>query len=205
MTSEYQYTDWRPSHTHGYLWPVVRQLLSSHLPKGAPIFELGCGNGAFTAELSRQGYRVVGVDPSTSGIALGKEKWPDLDIDVGSGYDDLRSKYGTFSAVISLEVIEHVYAPRDFARTVFDLLTPDGFAIISTPFHGYLKNVLLEVTNKMDRHLGPLKDNGHIKFWSVRTLTALLHEVGFRAIDFDFAGRFYPFSKSMVAIARHPG
>jgi 2-polyprenyl-6-hydroxyphenyl methylase/3-demethylubiquinone-9 3-methyltransferase len=204
MISEYRYFDWRPLHTEAYLWPVVCRQLSTHFPARARVFDLGCGNGAFAAELSNRGYQVVGVDPSTSGIAQGKSKRPELDIHVGSGYDDLPSRFGTFSVVVSLEVIEHVYAPRDFARTIFNLLEPGGIAIISTPYHGYSKNLTLALAGKMDPHFSPLKDHGHIKFWSVRTLSALLAEIGFVDIRFTFAGRFYPLSKSMIAIARRP-
>src|SRR6185312_11696355 len=104
---------------------------------------------------------------------------PDLNLRVGSAYDDLRARFGTFPFVLSLEVIEHVYEPRRFAQAVFHLLEPGGLAIISTPYHSYLKNVALAVSGKMDSHFTALWDGGHIKFWSRSTLTVLLKEAGF--------------------------
>jgi 2-polyprenyl-6-hydroxyphenyl methylase/3-demethylubiquinone-9 3-methyltransferase len=73
--------------------------------------------------------------------------------------------------VISLEVVEHVYAPRSFAATIFDLLEPGGIAVLSTPYHGYLKNLAIAALNGFDKHVNPLWDYGHIKFWSQRTLS----------------------------------
>ena len=119
----------------------------------------------------------------------------------GSCYDDLKAKYGCFPVILSLEVVEHVYYPRKFARCLFDLCEDGGRAIISTPCHGYLKNLALAVTGKLDAHFTALWDHGHIKFWSRRTLTSLLQAAGFRRIDFVLVGRIPPFAKSMIAIA----
>ena len=107
--------------------------------------------------------------------------------------------------MISLEVVEHVYAPRDYARTLFDPVEPGGAAIISTPYHGYLKNLALAVTGTMDAHFTALWDHGHIKFWSIPTLTTLLLEAGFETPRFERVGRVPPLAKSMIAIASRKG
>ena len=122
----------------------------------------------------------------------------------GSAYDDLATQYGQFPVVLSLEVVEHVYAPRRYVRTVFALLTAGGTAIISTPFHGYWKNLALALTGRMDDHFTALWDHGHIKFWSKRTLSMLLEEAGFVSVRFELTGRIRPLAKSMIAIARKP-
>jgi 2-polyprenyl-6-hydroxyphenyl methylase/3-demethylubiquinone-9 3-methyltransferase len=87
---------------------------------------------------------------------------------------------------------------------LFALLESDGTAIVSTPYHGYLKNVALAVSGKMDRHFIALWDHGHIKLWSRETLTTLLQEVGFEQPRFLRVGRLPPLAKSMIAIARKP-
>ncbi|MER9791299.1 class I SAM-dependent methyltransferase [Mesorhizobium sp. M0213] len=137
---------------------------------------MGCGNGSVASELSEK-YSVVGIDASSSAV-----QWPiartQPQIEIGSAYDDLSAKYGTFDTVLSLEVVEHLYDPRAFARNIFNLLEPGGTAIISTPYHGYAKNLMLAVTGKMDNHFWALWDGGHIKFWSIKTLGMLLEEVG---------------------------
>ena len=97
-----------------------------------------------------------------------------------------------------------MYAPRWYVRTVFDLLTAGETAIISTPFHGYWKNLTLALTGRTDDHFTALWDHGHIKFWSKRTLSMLLEEAGFVSVRFELAGRIRPLAKSMIAIARKP-
>lgn len=165
------------------------------------LFDLGCGNGSVAAHFADAGFEVVGVDPSTDGIAQGRKAYPHLALHEGSAYDDLASQYGTFPFVISLEVVEHVYSPRQYASTLFDLVEPGGIAIISTPYHGYLKNLALAIAGRWDSHLNPLWDHGHIKFWSIEALRCLLEETGFESVQFERVGRIPALAKSMIAIA----
>jgi 2-polyprenyl-3-methyl-5-hydroxy-6-metoxy-1,4-benzoquinol methylase len=193
--------------SHNYLLPAVRQLLGSLrvTPAKQRLFELGSGNGSVANALTQLGWAVTGVDSSIEGTAQDQAAYPELKLSIGSAYDDLAAQYGQFPVVLSLEVIEHVYAPRAYIRTVFDLLDSGGTAIISTPYHGYWKNLALALTGKMDAHFTALWDNGHIKFWSIRTLDELLHEAGFVDIRFERVGRVPALAKSMIAIARKPG
>ena len=201
--SGYRYNDGDHSSSHGFLLPALRAELAK-LPPGMPrrAFDLGCGNGSIAAALSRDGWDVTGVDPSQEAIAQARQHHPALRLENGSAYEDLASRFGRFPVVYSLEVVEHVYAPRDYARHLFDLVEPGGGVIVSTPYHGYLKNLAMAVTGKMDAHFTALWDHGHIKFWSVRTLTILLEEAGFRDLRFLRVGRIPPLAKSMIAIAR---
>jgi 2-polyprenyl-3-methyl-5-hydroxy-6-metoxy-1,4-benzoquinol methylase len=199
--SGYIYTDAAPAHTHSYLLPIVDRALAEMAAKS--VFDLGCGNGSVVKRLSKS-FEVIGVDYSASGIAEARAAFPGLRFEHRSAYEDLAAEFGQFDAVVSLEVVEHLFDPRTFARRIFDLLRPGGGAVISTPFHGYWKNIALASTGKMDAHFTALWDGGHIKFWSVRTLRMLLEEAGFVDIRFKRAGRIRALAKSMIAIARRP-
>jgi 2-polyprenyl-6-hydroxyphenyl methylase/3-demethylubiquinone-9 3-methyltransferase len=104
--------------------------------------------------------------------------------------------------VVSLEVIEHCFDPRRFARTFYNLIATGGVGILSTPYHGYLKNLALAVMGKWDDHLTVLWDGGHIKFFSIATLRTLLEETGFNNIRFVRVGRIQLLAKSMIAVVR---
>ena len=200
----YPYHNAAASHTQAYLWPLVmREVEAAARERGdRRVFDLGCGNGAFAAMLRTNGYNVTGVDPSRDGIREALTAHPDLNLHHGSSEDDLASAYGRFPIVTSLEVVEHVYAPREFVARIHDLLLPGGTAIISTPYHGYVKNLALALTGKLDAHFTALWDHGHIKFWSKKTLSILLREAGFSSPRFVLAGRIPPLAKSMIAVAK---
>jgi 2-polyprenyl-6-hydroxyphenyl methylase/3-demethylubiquinone-9 3-methyltransferase len=168
------------------------------------IFDLGCGNGSHAQWLSEQGYRVTGVDPSASGIAKAQRAFPNLQFETATTGDDLAARFGTFPVVISLEVVEHCFSARRFATSCYTLLEPGGALICSTPYHGYIKNLALSLVGGWDRHHTSLDDGNHIKFFSVRTLGALLRAAGFRGIRFVRVGRIPPLAKSMIAIAIKP-
>ena len=189
---------------HDYILPAAFSEMSKLNLTGdeKQVFELGCGNGSVAQQFSLEGWSVTGVDPSTEGIAQAHSSYPDLNLNQGSAYDDLRSKYGEFPVVTSFEVVEHVYSPRLYAATLFSLLKPGGTAIISTPYHGYWKNLTIAIIGKMDTHFTALWDHGHIKFWSKKTISILLKEAGFIDIRFCLVGRIPLLAKSMVVIAK---
>lgn len=204
--SGYTYEDSELNNSHAYLVPSLLNILSSlSLPlHDRRVFELGCGNGAVAAVLAEQGYQTVGIEVSTQGLEQARRRYPHLSLQPGSAYDDLATTYGRFPIVLSLEVVEHLYAPRVFAKTLYDLVEPSGTAIVSTPYHGYWKNLALALTGRMDAHFTALWDHGHIKFWSMMTLSTLLVEAGFHDISFRRVGRIPALAKSMIAIAKKP-
>lgn len=184
---------------HAYLLPAVESIVASRRP--ARIFDLGCGNGVVANGLSKYAP-VTGVDLSVSGVQIAHKKFPHLNIHVGSVYDDLAGRYGTFPVVVSLEVVEHLYDPRTYAKRMFDLVEAGGAAIVSAPYHGYWKNLAIALSGRFDFHFSALWDGGHIKFWSVNTLRVLLQETGFSRIEFMRVGRVPALAKSMIAIAQ---
>ena len=200
--TEYQYTSSQIAWDNAYLWTSVEKLLKAEKKHANRLFELGCGNGVSADAASKIGFDVVGVDTSQSGISFATEQFPNVQFSLGSAYDDLVSQYGTFPVVMSLEVIEHCFEPRKYARTIYDLLEENGTAIISTPYHGYIKNLAIALLGKSDAHWTALWDGGHIKFWSQATLNELLKEVGFSSVEFIRVGRIPPLAKSMIAVVK---
>lgn len=65
-----------------------------------------------------------------------------------------------------------------------------------------MKNLVLSVMDKWDKHADPLWDGGHIKLWSKKTLSQLLTEQGFTVTDFVGCGRLPYLWKSMIIKAK---
>ena len=191
---------------HHYLLGPVKKLIKDLAPRGH-VLDLGCGNGYVTNELAKAGHKVSGIDLSASGIKIAQQAFPGIDFRCGNVEEDLvpgAFPADSFEAIVSTEVVEHVYQPRQFAKNAFRLLRPGGHLIVSTPYHGYLKNLVLALTGKMDTHFTALWDGGHIKFWSRATLSQLLTEQGFTGIRFIGVGRVPYIWKSMILVARKP-
>jgi 2-polyprenyl-3-methyl-5-hydroxy-6-metoxy-1,4-benzoquinol methylase len=178
------------SHMHCHFMPQIFALVGD-LPSGTRVLDVGCGNGFSCGQFLARGCRVVGIDLSEQGITQARQAHPDGRFEVLAADENVLENLGEapFDLVISTEVVEHLYAPRAWANGCFHALKPGGSLICSTPYHGYLKNLLLSVLGKWDSHADPLWDGGHIKLWSRKTLTRLLTEAGFESVVFRGAGR----------------
>ncbi len=163
------------------------------------ILDLGCGNGSLSNLIAQQGYEVVGVEDSEQGVAIARQSFPDCNFIKASIYDLPYSELAnSFDIVISAEVIEHLLYPRELVRAAKKCLKPNGRLILTTPYHGYLKNLVLATSGKMDSHFTSLWDGGHVKFFSVATLRQLLETENYADIQFKFSGRIPLIWKSML-------
>ncbi len=201
----YGWTTPQAPHTASYLLPAVIDALRS---AGARrVLDLGCGNGALCAALASAGFDCVGADADAGGIAIASSAHPRLRFHRIGMHDDpaaLLAETGRFDAVVSTEVIEHLYSPQLLPRFAAALLEPSGRLVLTTPYHGYLKNLALSLAGKWDHHHTALWHGGHIKFWSRATLTRLLHDEGFAVSGFRGVGRLPWLWKSMLIVARRP-
>jgi SAM-dependent methyltransferase len=195
----YGWTSTAPMQAHNFLWPAIERLLPGDAKK---VLDIGCGNGFLASRLAQKGYAVTGIDVSPDGVVLAKKAYPDLVFEVASAYDNLTDRFGDdFDLVVSSEVIEHLYFPEILLRSAYSLLRVGGSLIVTTPYHGYLKNLALSLANKWDEHHNVQWEGGHIKFFSIDTLDSMLRSAGFRNVKFSNAGRVRWLWKSIVCRA----
>lgn len=175
--------------------------------QGKRILDVGCGNGFWAQKLQDLGASVVGIDGSTEGIQIARELHPKIRFEQLLATDTLLAdlREPAFDAILSVEVVEHVFDPRGFVKSCVGALKPGGTLVLTTPYHGYLKNLALSVAGKWDFHLNPLWDGGHIKFWSRDTLGKLMTEMGLVDIKFGGFGRVPYIWMGMVMSGRKPG
>jgi 2-polyprenyl-3-methyl-5-hydroxy-6-metoxy-1,4-benzoquinol methylase len=179
--------------------PMLLDAVRSELPPPPlQILDFGCGNGWIAAQLTAAGYDVDGYDPDAGAIAIALRAYPDITF-----LRKLPKK--TYDAVVSTEVVEHVYDAHAWASACRAAVRPSGLLICSTPYHGYLKNLALSLTGRWDRHFHPLRTGGHIKFWSFATLRVLLEQHGFTVRRAAGVGRMPLLWKSMLISATASG
>lgn len=190
----------------GYLNAAVLAALESHRDplRVRRLLDIGCGNGAFMRWAGRNAWDTVGLEPSEDGHALATSLGSC--VFKGGVYDSdlLPTLPGPFPYAVSMEVVEHLYYPRRWAAFVFAALQPGGIAVVTTPYHGYLKNLVLAASGRLDGHFHALWDHGHIKFFSVRSLSTLVSEAGFVIRDIRRIGRIPALAKSMLFVLQRP-
>jgi 2-polyprenyl-3-methyl-5-hydroxy-6-metoxy-1,4-benzoquinol methylase len=197
---KYGWSDTRPTYSQRYLLPVVLRLSQPLAP--LRVLDVGVGNGSYLPWWLKQGWSVSAMEPDKPGFEIAKS----VDgVDVRHlGVDaKLPAEWrGAFDLVISLEVVEHLYAPSDLVKCMRSALKTGGHAIVSTPYHGYVKNLALSIANRWDAHHHPERVGGHIKFWSRSSLTSVFEAGGLQAVGFRGAGRLPYLWNSMVMVFR---
>jgi cyclopropane-fatty-acyl-phospholipid synthase len=103
------------------------------LRKGMRVLELGCGWCSFAAfAAERYGVSVVGYNVSREQVAWARERYPHLPIELR--LEDYRNATGTYDAVVSIGLMEHV-GPKNY-RAYMELvdrcLAPGGVAFVHT-------------------------------------------------------------------------
>lgn len=146
---------------------VIRTVISEIrdvLP--AVVLDLGCGSGYLCGKLLDMGCNVTGVDADSRKISDAREMYPGCnfvraDIEELSPADFSRP----YDVVLATEVLEHLYSPHRLVKLTRGVLRDEGIIVLSTPYHGYLKNLVIALLNKWDDHHNPVRRGGHIKFW----------------------------------------
>jgi cyclopropane-fatty-acyl-phospholipid synthase len=103
------------------------------LRAGMRVLDLGCGWGGFAAfAAERYGATVTGYTVSQEQVRWAKDHYPQLPIDIR--LDDYRNATGTFDAVVSIGLMEHVGWKnyRGYMQLVDRLLAPGGVAFVHT-------------------------------------------------------------------------
>ncbi len=189
-----------PTQANNYLLPAILKLIPNEKPLS--ILDAGCGNGFIAGELSRLGHTVIGIDIANDGIDIAKNAYPDVQFETWSVYEDFLNITKPVDVLVSTEVIEHLLFPTKFLLNAFNIIKPGGLIILSTPYHGYMKNLAVSLVDGWDKHHDVLREGGHIKFFSMKTLALILEGVGFSSIKFKNVGRVQYFWKSMVCQAK---
>ena len=98
------------------------------------LLELGCNEGLGTIMFSERCEKITGVDFDEDAIAYAQKNIDNPKIDYKCS-DFLDASFGSFEAVVSIDVIEHISKERedDFFKTIVSNLAEDGFCVIGTP------------------------------------------------------------------------
>ncbi len=162
---------------------------AARLPSGATlrVLDVGCGEAQLTAAVAREGHAVVGVDVAEEPLRRAREQHAGLDVRLMDADGEWPFDDASFDAVWAGETIEHVLDTAGWLSELRRVLRSGGSLLLSTPAHGRLRTLGLALSSqRWDAHFDPRAD--HLRFYTRRTLTALLADFGFEQIDVRGAG-----------------
>lgn len=144
------------------------------LDRSATVLELGCSEGIGTLILAQHAVSVLGVDFDAEAI---RHAEPLLQSPFKLTFkcdDFIGKKYGTFDAVVSLDVIEHIEPDVEsrFMETITTNLHDRGMCVIGTP------NI------SASEYSSPASRLGHVNLFSVNRLYELARQYFHNVIVF---------------------
>lgn len=145
------------------------------------ICDVGAGYGVFLEELRivMPTVAMAAVEPNPAAAAVCRKKGIETLV---SSAQESQAWSGRFDLVISSEVIEHVFSPERFVRSLFDLTAPGGFVL--TTGLGYEGFDILTLQGNSESVFPP----HHLNFLSVKGFETLFKRVGFRHVEITTPG-----------------
>lgn len=137
------------------------------------LLDVGFGAGSLIEAAGRAGWTVSGVEVSEPAV----EHVRGLGFDVFCGeLADANYPEGHFDVVTASEVIEHVREPHALLEEMARVLRPGGLLWATTPHGRGLSFKLLGIKWSV------VSPPEHLQLFSLRSIKALLKEVGFRKV-----------------------
>jgi 2-polyprenyl-6-hydroxyphenyl methylase/3-demethylubiquinone-9 3-methyltransferase len=179
-------------------WPKLSPLIPRE--SGITILDFGCGAGQILKEIQKinPGAKLIGLDVSEKALGEAKKELPSAEFHQIKDGEKVPIQDNSIDFIFSSEVIEHIYDTENAISEMSRILKPGGKLLITTPYHGFIKNLTILLSGKFDSHFDPI--GPHVRFFSKRTLGELLQKFGFKIEQIGYFGRFYPLSHSIYVM-----
>jgi SAM-dependent methyltransferase len=166
-----------PAENYWFRRHEVAYEYAQDLVRGRRVLEVGCGEGYGTARLASVTSGIVGVDYDALTVAHAAKRYPQARF-VRANLAALPVRSGAVDAVVTLQVIEHVWNHPEFVRECVRALRPGGLLLVTTPNR-------LTFSPGRDEPLNPF----HTKEFTSAELSELLTACG---LHVHFAGGLHP-------------
>lgn len=172
---------------------VAAYRLAGRRCRGLRVVDAGCGEGYGSAWLARSAAAVTGVDLVAGVVAHARRAYPGVAF-VEAELSRVPLPDGAAQAVVSLQVIEHLWDVPAFLAEVGRLLAPGGELLCATPNRLTFTPGSDTPTNPFhvrEYTAGELVEELARAGFRVRALLGLQHRARLRAVE-GLAGRTLP-------------
>ncbi len=167
--------------------------LSSLIPNGSKVLDIGCSSGNFGEFLIRQkSCKVDGVEPDKKDADIAKQKlskvW-NFVIDDPMNVKQISEKY---DVLVFADVLEHLIHPEETLKLVKQLVRPTGRIVFSVPNMAHISVRLALLGGDFKYTETGLLDKTHLHFYDNDTIEVLFHDANMVLADLDAVVYKYP-------------
>jgi 2-polyprenyl-3-methyl-5-hydroxy-6-metoxy-1,4-benzoquinol methylase len=146
--------------------------------RGRRLLDVGAADGLLSRLLTERGWKVTGLEADPAAAAAGAahcERMIVADLDAG-----IPALEGEFDAIVCADVLEHLRDPAGALATLRRALARGGQVVISMPNVAHLWMRLSLLAGRFEYAERGILDRTHLRFYTRRTLTALVTGAGLR-------------------------
>ncbi len=159
---------------------VNRPVLNQVPPSARRVLDVGCGTGAFGAELKRRGAEVVGITYSEAEADLARPGLDRVMVADLNAFDF--AGLGPFDCAVCSHVLEHLYDPAAVLGRVARTLGGGGRVVVALPNVLNWRQRLQFLRGRFRYTEGGPMDSTHFRFFDRRSAIALVEDAGLRVI-----------------------
>lgn len=175
--------------------PAQREIIERFNQRGfRQVLDLGCGNGRHVVALAAEGFEVLGLDISRSGLALSREWLREEGLSARLIQADTRLPLplpeNSIDGLLSTQVIHHAYKKQVLLAIaeIYRVLKPGGLAFVTVPRKSSTQKKSIKIERNTYLPLeGPESGLPHHIFSARRLRRAfrsfVVHEVSYRDQD----------------------
>ena len=160
---------------------VSEQLDSFYVP-GKRLLEIGANVGLFLAVAGERGWEATGIEPSAWAVEQGRTRFG-VDLRQGA-IETLDIEPGSVDALVMLDVLEHLADPAEALRRLRPMMAEQGVFALATvnvdSLHGRLRG-----------GDWPWFIRSHLHYFRPATLTKMLSDAGFEAVEWSVVPRSF--------------
>jgi 2-polyprenyl-3-methyl-5-hydroxy-6-metoxy-1,4-benzoquinol methylase/ribosomal protein S27E len=160
----------------------VISLCGKYGVQGDSLLEVGAAYGTFCEEMKTRNYfkRIVAVEPTPDLANTCRKKGIET---IETPVEKMVAKpEDLYDVIVSFEVIEHLFSPKDFILHCGRMLKPGGLFVVTCPnAEGFDISVLGPLCNNIDHE--------HLNYFNPSSLAILMESYGYDVLESQTPGR----------------
>ncbi|MFX3633369.1 MAG: trans-aconitate 2-methyltransferase [Candidatus Pristimantibacillus sp.] len=141
------------------------------------ILDLGCGTGDLAFEIAQAGAKVIGLDYSESMITAAREKYPDIEFQLGNG--EIFTTSQRMDAVFSNAALHWMKNPTKVIQSVWNSLNNGGRFVAEFGGKGNVDSIVKAIYEVMPRYGIDASERNPWYFPTIGEYSHLLEKQGF--------------------------
>lgn len=166
-------------------YPIPRLPISPEI-EGATLIDIGSNWGRWSFSAARNGFRVVGIDPSLTSALAGQEIARQIGVPVSFVVGDARYlpfKSNSLDVAFSYSVIQH-FSRSDAQQAIHEaarVLSSDGIILIQMANRRGIRQLFNRLKQRVTADNNPFR----VRYWTIRQLKAEFEQIGATSVSAD--------------------